>query len=186
MKKLILVTTILFSAYAMAQPAKTTSSSSSSYSIEIDDDDDITQSSSISVTKSDDSYKFRASFHNSKTEKIKKAILDKLGKENLTVKGNTYQWNKYNDGDEVFECKLTKGRVRMYLNKDDVSNGFYNKIDDLGQEIKYLISGKSPNVRIQNNADRAKRELERAQRDLERAKRELERAEREAKRAKKN
>ena len=192
MKNLILAITLLFSLSILAQatptPPKTTTSTktSSSYSFKMSDDDDTHSSSSISVTKSDDSYKFRASFHSSKTEKIKNVIIDRLGKENLSVKGSTYQWNKDKNGDEIFECKLTKGHVRIYLNIDEVSSSFYNKIDALGEELKFAISGSRSKNNAKADAKRAKNDLERAERDLERAKRDLERAKRELERSKKN
>ena len=55
------------------KPPKTTSSSSSSasHSISVDNDDDQEYSSLVSISVSDDSYKFRASYHKSKNEGIK-------------------------------------------------------------------------------------------------------------------
>jgi len=197
MKNLILVLTFVFSFGILAQTTPRTpktpknhttsnTTSSASYSIHIDDDDDFTRSSSVSVKNSDNSYKFRASFHNSKTEKAKKLIIDKLGKENLKIKGNTYTWRRKGKGDTVFECTLSKGYIRIYLSKDDVSTGFYHKIDALGEELKYAISGANSKTNAKRDSDRAKRDLERAQRDLERAQRDLERAKRDIERAKNN
>ena len=195
MKNVILVVLAFISLCTFAQstptppktpPVHTTTSTktSSSYSYSMSDDNDTSHSSSISVTKSDDSYKFRASFHKSKTEKVKQLIKDRLGKENLTVNGNTYQWNKNKNGDEVFECRLTKGHVRIYITKDDVSASFYNKIVALGEELKYAITGSRSRNHAQGRAEHAKRDLERAQRDLERAKRDLERAKQNLERSK--
>jgi len=164
----------------------TKTSSGTSYSISIDNDDDITSNSSVSISISDDSYKFRASYHKSKNDGVKTILLEKLGKNNLVIDGNTYLWSDSQSSDEVFECKLTKGRLRMYVDTEVASKGFTEKINKLGNELKYFISGTDPKKEEAKNAERAKRDLERAERDLERAKRELARAERDAKRAGKN
>ncbi|WP_298901026.1 hypothetical protein [uncultured Psychroserpens sp.] len=167
-------------------PPKTTTTSGTSYSISIDNDDDEKSNSSISVKTTDDYYKFRASFHKSKNEAVKQMLIKTLGKSNLDVNGNTYLWTNSKTGDEVFECKLTKGHLRISLDTDVASSAFTEKITKLGQELKYLISGTSRKEDEARQAERARRDLERAQRDLDRAKRDLERAERNAKRSKGN
>ena len=168
------------------KPPKAKTTSGTSYSISIENDDDQQHNSSVSVSISDDSYKFRASYHKSKNEGVKAILLNKLGKGNLSINGNTYLWSDSQSGDEVFECKLTKGHLRMYVDTEVASKGFTEKINKLGNDLKYFISGTDPKKEKAKKAERAKRELERAERELERAKRELERAERDAKRAKGN
>ncbi len=163
------------------KPPKTTSSSSTSHSISVDNDDDQKHSSSVSISVSDDSYKFRASYHKSKNEGVKAMLLNQLGKENLTINGNTYLWTDSQRGNDVFECKLTKGHLRMYVDTDVVSNGFMEKINKLGNDLKYFISGTDLKKEEAKNAEHAKRELESAKRELERAKQELERVKRDAK-----
>ncbi len=191
MKNLILVATLIFSISALGQSTpktpttKTTSKSSTSYSISIDDDNPYS-SSSVSVTKSNDSYKLKASFHKSKTEKIKIIIIERLGKENIIVKNGTYLWNRIVNGDEVFGCRLSKEHLKIFINKDEMSAGFYNKIEALGEELKDAISGTNSKQQAKKDSERAKRDLERAQRDLERAQRDLERAKRNLKHAKNN
>lgn len=187
----LMLVTALFSTFSLnAQitpepptPPTTKSSSGTSYSISIDNDDDIKHNSSVSISKSDDSYKFKASYHKSKNEGVKALLLDKLGKSNLIVKGNTYLWSDSQSGDEVFECKSTKGHLRMYVDTEVASKVFVEKINTLGNKLKYYISGSDAKKEEAKSAERAKRELERAEREVARAKRELARAEREAKRA---
>lgn len=157
-------------------PPKTTSGTS--YSISIDNDDDETSNSSVSISISDDAYKFRASFHKSKTEGVKSMLVNQLGKTNLKVNGNTYIWSDSKNGDDVFESKLTRGHLRMYLDTEVSSKEFLEKINTLGNDLKYYISGTDPKKEKAKKAERAQRDLERAQRDLERAKRDLERAKR--------
>lgn len=166
------------------KPPKT-KSSSTSYSIEVDTDDD-QHNSSVSISISDDSYKFRASYHKSKNEGVKAILLDKLGKGNLTVNGSTYLWIDNQSSDDVFECKLTKGHLRMYVDTEVASKGFIEKINNLGNDLKYFISGTDPKKEEARATSKAKSEIERAERELARAKRELARAEREAERASKN
>jgi len=189
----LMLVTALFSTFSTnaqtvpdpPKPPTTSSSSSSSYSIEVDTDND-KHNSSVSISISDDSYKFRASYNKSKNEGVKAMLLDQLGKKNLTQNGNTYLWANSQSGDEVFECKLTKGHLRMYVDTEVASKDFIEKINKLGNKLKYYISGTDPKKEEVRNAERAKREIEKAERELARAKRELERAEREAKRAAKN
>ncbi|WP_299112148.1 hypothetical protein [uncultured Winogradskyella sp.] len=189
---LMLITTLFLTLGLNAQttpeppepPSISTSSSSStsSYSIEVDTDND-QHNSSVSISISDDSYKFRASYHKSKNEGVKTMLLDQLGKGNLSIKGNTYLWSDSQNGDAVFECKLTKGHLRIYVDTEAASKGFTEKINKLGQDLKYFISGADAKKETEKAEARAKRELERAERELEKAKREVEHATREAKRA---
>lgn len=151
-------------------PPKITKSSGTSYSISIDDDDDETSNSSVSISISDATYKFRASFHKSKNDGVKAMLLKTLGKSNLKINGNTYVWSDSKSGDELFECKLTKGHLRMYLDTEVTSKGFLDKINALGNDLKYYISGTDPKKEAAKKAERAQRDLERAQKDLERAK----------------
>ena len=64
------------------------------------------------------------------------------------------------------------------VDTDAVSNGFMGKINKLGNELKYFISGTDQKKEEAKNADHAKRELESAKRELELAKQELERVKR--------
>jgi len=165
------------------KPPKTTSisNSTSSHSIKIDTDNDQHNNSSVSISISDDSYRFKASYDKSKNEGVKAILLDELGEKNLTVTGNTYLWSDRQNGDERFKCKLTKGNLRIYLDKEAASKGFTEKIKKLGVDLKYYISGTSAKKENEKAVDKAKLELERAERELARAKREAERAAKAAK-----
>ncbi|WP_460220502.1 hypothetical protein [Psychroserpens sp. MEBiC05023] len=165
-------------------PPKTTSGTS--YSISIDNDDDETSNSSVSISISDDAYKFRSSFHNTKNEGVKNMLIKHLGKQDLKINGNTYLWSNSNGGDEFFECKLTKGHLRMYVDTEIASKSLFDKIQTLGNDLKYYISGTDRKKEEAKKAERAQRDLERAQRNLERAQRDLERAKRDAERSKRN
>jgi len=152
----------------------TTTSSSSSYSFTYDTDEK-DSNSSISIKNNNDVYRFKASFNKSKTSSIKKMLLNHLGKKGLKITGKTYVWIKNNDGEEIFECKLTNGRLRVFVDKEYVSDKFYKEIEELGATLKDEISGHDSKAEAKERAEkalaRAKKELERAKRDLERAKR---------------
>ncbi len=192
-KHLILATVLVFSTNIFSQsptpPEPPKSESSSSYSVTVNNEDEsihidsnsVTHSSSISETKSDDLYKFKASFDKSKTEQVKQVIMDKLGRDNFSSKISTYKWIKKEKSKNVFECTLTKGRVKIYLNTDEASSSFQHKIETLGEELKFVISGSSH----KKGAEHAKRDLEHANQDLERAKRKVEQAKRRVEQAKK-
>ncbi|WP_299115457.1 hypothetical protein [uncultured Winogradskyella sp.] len=183
-----LFSTLSLSAQTTPEPPTPPSvtSSGTSYSITIDNDDDETLNSSVSISQSDDTYKFRASYHKSKNQGVKQILLDKLGREGLKVNGNTYLWSESKNGDEVFECKLTSGKLRIYLDLESTSDKFLAKLKNMGQDLKYYISGSSKEEEQAKKVERAKRDMERAQRDLERAQRDLERSKKAAERAKKN
>lgn len=190
----VIVVTFLFSTLsisAQVTPPKppsppTVKSKGTSYSISIDNDDDKTHNSSVSISISDDSYKFKASYHKSKNDGVKAMLLDQLGKGHLKVDGNTYLWSNSQNGDAIFECKLTKGHLRMYVDTEIASKGFIDKINALGNNLKYYISGTSKEKEDAKKVERAKRDMERAQRELERAQRDLERSKKAAERAKNN
>jgi hypothetical protein len=186
--------TALFSTFGLTaqtvpdppKPPNTKTSSGTSYSISIENDDDEARNSSVSISISDDAYKFRATYHKSKNQGVKALLLEKLGKDNLNINGNTYLWSDNRNGDEVFECKLTKGHLRMYLDTDSASKGFVEKINKLGADLKYFISGTDAKEEKTKAKEKAKLNMEIAERELERAKRDLERAEHDAKRAARN
>jgi hypothetical protein len=186
---LMLVATLLSTFSLNAQtvpdppkPPKTSSSSSTSHSVSVDIDNDQEHNSSVSISVSDDSYKFRASYHDSKNEGVKALVLHQLGKENLTIKGHTYLWTDSQSGDAIFECKLSKGHLRMYADTEVVSKGFMKEINKLGNDLKYFISSTDAKKEEAKGTSSAKLELERAEKELARAKNELAKAEREAKR----
>ncbi len=109
----------------------------------------------------------------------KKVLIDKFGRSDLKINGNDYSWTKQVDGHNVLECKLTKGHLRLVINKDYASASFREMISDFGIYLKDYISGS-------NSKDEAKKDTERASKDLERAKKELKRAEENLERSKRN
>jgi hypothetical protein len=147
------------------------------------DDDSEYGNTSVSIKRTDAILKLNASFNKERTNKVRDFLLNRLQKDNLKVTGSTHSWTKNSNGEEVFECKLTRGSARLYVDKEAVSNSFYVKMDKLSTDLKDFISGSDSKKEARKNSehaqksvDRAKESLKRAQRDLERAKQDLERA----------
>ena len=133
-------------------------------------------SSLVSISNSNESYKFRARFDKSKTDDVKKILLAKLSNKDSRISKKKHLWVENIGGDDVFKCELTKGKVKISLDKDDVSTSYYNKIRALGNELKALIYGTSSKEDSTYAVKRAEKKLKRAKRNLDRAKKELEKA----------
>lgn len=158
-------------------PKTTTSKTkSTSYSITFDTDDK-ESNSSVSIKRNDNVYKFNARFHESKTGSIKKMLVDKLGKSNLTVDRDTFRWIKTENGDKIYDCKLTDDTLKIYVDKEYANSRIVAMISDFGDVLKDAISGTDSEKETDENA---KRELKRAEKELARAKREVERLKRKA------
>ena len=174
---LVFVFSLLFITSACSQstpktpkPPKT-SSTGTSYSIDFDYDDDGTNSS-VSVKKNQRVYKLTASFDRGRTNEIKKILLKKLGKRELNVTGSTYTWIKIIKGEEFFECKLTKGKLRFFIDKEYASSSFIESMVNFGDKLRDTITGSDTD---KEEIERAKEELKRAEERLKRAKKQLER-----------
>ncbi len=157
---------------------KTTSSKtkSTSYSITFDTDD-AEDNSSVSIKRNDNVYKFNAKFHESKTGSIKKLLVDKLGKSNLTIDDGIYRWIKSEKGDKLYNCKLTDNTLKIYVDKEYANSKIVDMMDAFGAVLKDAISGTDSKEVAKKDAERALKDAERA---LQRAKRELERIKRRA------
>ncbi|TBM99363.1 hypothetical protein EYD45_15505 [Hyunsoonleella flava] len=125
-----------------------------------------THSSSISVSKTDEDYRIKASFHKSRFAILKDYLLSELGEDGLTSKGKTYVWSH---GSDSFECKLTSTSLRLNMDYSSNNKTFVEHVERIGKNIKYKISGNSPNDNIKD----AEKELAEAQRNLEEAKAKL-------------
>lgn len=177
MKKVFLTTviSIFLATSLLAQKTPTppeTPKTGTSYSITFDTDDK-EENSSISIKRNEDVYKFSAKFHESKTGSIKKLLVDKLGKRNLKVVGDTFRWIKKENGDKLYDCKLTDNSLKIYVDKEFANTKFVEMMDEFGLVLKDAISGTDSKKEAK---EKAERELKRAERKLALAKRELERA----------
>jgi hypothetical protein len=181
MKNLFLTTvlTLFLSGNLLAQATpvtpetkKTTKEKSYSFTFDTDNSE---ENSSVSIKRNDDIYKFSAKFHESKTGSIKKLLVDKLGNSNLTVIGDTFRWIETENGEKLYDCKLTDSTLKIYVDKEYANSKVIDMMDELGVVLKDAISGTDSKKEAKESAER---ELRKAERELARAKRELERAKR--------
>ena len=179
MKNLFLTTVVaLFlstSLFSQTKPTPPeTPKKGTSYSITFDTDDK-EDNSSVSIKRNDDIYKFSARFHESKTGSIKKLLVDKLGKSNLNIIGDTYRWVKSEGGEKLYDCKLTDTTLKIYVDKEYANSKIVDMMDEFGIVLKDAISGTDSKKEAKETAER---DLKRAEKELARAKRALERAKR--------
>ncbi len=153
-----------------------TTSNSSNISNLITKNSNSSHSSSVSVSHSNDFYRFKARYHKSKNPGIKDILISELGRKNLKINNHTFIWSEKKNGENNFECKLSKGRLYMYLNIENVSTSFYEKIKTLGLDLKYYISNSNKEEDQSRKLQEAEKNLEHAKKNLEKAKRDLERS----------
>lgn len=170
---LIFVSVTVFSQNTPVPPPTPNSSSvsissSSTHSYTIDDDGRY-KSHSVSVKNHNSVYRFKASFNKVLTEGIKTRLVKEFYDKKISKSTKGSFWKIEKNDEKVFECKLDKGHLKMYLDKNRTSKKFQNKIEKLGEEIKYMISG-------DNNKEAAKRALLNAQANVNRAKKAYERS----------
>lgn len=143
-------------------------------------------STSVSISQTDDDYKFRARFPKNRYAKLKTLIENTLGGKNMDI-GKGY--SKWSNDEKVYYVKLTEKNLRMTVDLNVASPDLAEKIRALGNDAKIIISGSNVKVerdRVQREADRVRREAGRMQREAERLERQAlrntERVKREAER----
>lgn len=179
-----------------SESTKTQEKTSSTTLISLSGDEPVVSSitnSYFSTSDSEDTYKVRAKFNDSKTAKIRSYLLEELGRNNMTSSGSKVIWKVEYNGDTGYEVKLDEGSLRIFVDKELTSQALFNKFKTITGNIKSYTSGKSQAQRdkealqrdqdqLKRDAEQKMREAERLQREAERLKREAERLEREAKR----
>ncbi|WP_435263249.1 hypothetical protein [Tenacibaculum sp. nBUS_03] len=141
----------------------------SNYSGNIHTDVTSTISNATSISNSNDFYNFTAKFQKSKRNEIQKLLKEKLKGYMLKVQGSNYVWSKESNGYLVFECTLRKKTMKIFLNKNEVSQYSYNKIRTLGNGLQKLITKHSRSRNGFNSIEHARENVKRAKRELERA-----------------
>jgi hypothetical protein len=185
MKKLIItiITVIAFQiGFAQEEPptpppppsTSSSSSSSSNYSSSTKSRSN-NESTSISISQTDDEYKLRARFPKNRYAKLKTLIENSLGTKHMDVGSGFSKWS---NNEKVYYVKLTEKSLRMNVDLDVASPDLVEKFTALGKDAKIIISGS--NVKIER--ERMQREADRMRRDADRMQREAERLERQAKR----
>jgi hypothetical protein len=127
-------------------------------------------SSSTSVSDANSSYKFRAKFHSSKRKGIENILTEALDGIQLRKRNRKLEWEILQGGDVLFECKLNKNRLSIFVDKELSTGKFNRRIKRLGEDLQEYISAHKRH----NFASRRGNSVSRAEERLERAKRELE------------
>ncbi|MEM6684980.1 MAG: hypothetical protein AAF617_04210 [Bacteroidota bacterium] len=186
MMKNLIITTILLVAFQLGfaqqepptpptPPSTSSATSSSSNYTSSTKSRSNNESTSISVSQTDDEYKLRARFPKDRYAKLKSLIQNTLGAKHMDVGSGFSKWS--ND-EKVYYVKLTEKSLRINVDLDVASPDLVEKFKDLGNDAKIIISGSDAKVereRLQREADRMRREADRMQRESERLERQAER-----------
>ncbi len=132
-------------------------------------------SSSISVKSTNTTYKFRASFNDEFTVDVRNFLQKKLSEMKFTNSNGTSFWSNLKNNEEVFKCRVSEGYVRIYVDKEMTSKDFQEKIQAIGNQLKYVINGENMRESKKARKESAKRRLDRAKREYERAQRNYDR-----------
>ena len=185
MKTIIfLIATVLIVGNSIAQTSVHVDENSSTVTYSSSDNG---ENSSISVKESNSVYKLRASYDAKYHDNIFKLLYKELGEANQR-NGDRFNWEKSKGNETIYECDLAEGNIRLYLDKDQLSNKEFEKLKDLAEKITDKIGGgsysyNSHGVKIEIEKSEEK-SLEKAEKELELAKKELERALKEVEKAK--
>jgi hypothetical protein len=185
MKNIFITTAfvLLFFQFSNAQktppPPETPSTSSTSTSSSSPSSTTIStegkESTSISISHTDDAYKLRARFPKNREAKLKKLIQNTLGDKNLDVRKG---YSKWSNDEKVYEIKLTEKTLRIWLDLNVASPNLIEKFEVLGNDAKTIISGSTVSAerdRMQREADRMRHEADRMQREARRLELQVER-----------
>ena len=101
-------------------------------------------SSSISISSDNDSYSMSARFNNEKTENVLDILNEQLGNKNRTAKRGT--WESIKNNQTAYKIKLTKGRLKIFVNKDLVTANTISLFENLGDKISEAVSSRPPGI----------------------------------------
>lgn len=166
-------------------PATSTSVSISSSSSSNDgssvSDDDQGGNLSITISESNISYKLRAKFPLKDDKVLKNLLLNEFGEENLQKDGNDWEWQFTSDDEEIYSIKLSSGKLKMNLDKEQAANTLTEKFVRIGKQIKQILSGDDnrKSEALQRKAEHLQRDAERMQREADRLARQNNREHRE-------
>ena len=93
----------------------------------------------------------------------------------MSVSGNTYRWIKNENGEKLYDCKLTENNLKIYVDKEYATSTMISMMDEFGDVLRDAISGTDSKEAAERELKIAKKRLEEAKQDLERAKRNMNR-----------
>lgn len=99
------------------------------------------RSSSVSVKGTNSSYKFRAFFDEDLTKSVQKLLQKELKGKRFTDTNNSTFWSITKNNEKAFKCKVGKGYVRIFVDKEVMPKQFQNEVEKIGEDLRYIISG---------------------------------------------
>ena len=127
-------------------------------------------SSSISVKKTNSTYKFRASYSDDLTKNVSRYLQDNLKGMKFTSTNNTSFWGIVKNNEEAFKCKVSEGGIRISVDREITSEKFQNKIEKIVENLKYVVNNENPNEAKAKRVKEAEAALKMAKEAYERAK----------------
>lgn len=126
MKNIMLFLVLVFTAALLSAQSITSTSSSSS-------------NISISVSSTNTNYSYSAKFDKDKTHAAEKIVVSTLGMA-TDEDGRTRIWKG-----KGYSAKIRQGKVKLEMNKEEVTKSFKLKFEDLGEKVSEAIgSVKAP------------------------------------------
>jgi len=140
-----------------------------------------------STNRSKTSLTFTADFKADKQASIKRLLLNRLDDGDLKRDGGTYRWRRATGGAAYFTCSLSEGRLRLNVDRTVAPVRFYNRIDELCNDLVEVIASHEQHFSLAYGApsrgtskttittSNAEVELQRALRELDAAREKVER-----------
>ncbi|KAB1153945.1 hypothetical protein F7018_15785 [Tenacibaculum aiptasiae] len=126
-------------------------------------------SSSISVKKTNSTFKFRASYRDKLTNNVSRYLQDNLDGMKFTNTNNLTFWKIEKNDEEAFKCKVSEGGVRIFVDRDLTSRKFQNKIEKIVENLKYIVNNEDPTKAKKKRVKEAEKALELAKEAYKRA-----------------
>ena len=127
-------------------------------------------SSSISVKKTNLTYKFRASYNDDLTKNVSKYLQDNLEGMKFTSTNDATFWRIERNNEEAFKCKVSEGGIRISVDREITSEKFQNKIEKIVENLKYVVNNENPNEAKARRVKEAEAALKMAKEAYEKAK----------------
>ncbi|WP_272151381.1 hypothetical protein [Tenacibaculum aiptasiae] len=126
-------------------------------------------SSSISVKKTNSTFKFRASYKDKLTNNVSRYLQDNLDGMKFTNTNNSTFWKIEKNDEEAFKCKVSEGGIRIFVDRELTSKKFQNKIEKIVENLKYIVNNEDPTKAKEKRVKEAEKALELAKEAYKRA-----------------
>lgn len=150
-------------------PPSTTHSVTQSTTYTNSSNDYSSSSSSISVKKTNSTFKFRASYRDELTNNVSRYLQDNLKGMKCTNTNDSTFWMIEKNDDEAFKCKVSEGGIRIFVDRELTSKKFQNKIEKIVENLKYIVNNENPTKAKEKRVKEAEKALELAKEAYKRA-----------------